>query len=192
MGFYEKRAKAFALIKQGILPKSEKEHCRVLGLTEAEYLQHIRDRERDCKIKRDNTRLQSQKRTKVSAEKPILIIGGGPSSTKYIDYIKNFNGKTMVTDAIFNQVLEKDIIPDYIISVEKWVDPSVFFKPNNLEKCRGKTKFIGSSMSRAVLTGAIKDHDIPVELWKDSFEPRMSNVGLKKTEGSTHFSTDIM
>lgn len=179
MGLEEKRAKAWQLIEQGVLPKSEKRHCKGVGITEKEYIKQLLERKEDIKIKKDNNRESKQKRSTVRTKNlPALIVGAGPSTKEYLQGIGAFGGLIITTETMFNTLIEHNIIPDYVVTIEKWVDPPVFFKSEYLELCKGKTIFVGSSQVRGVLSNYIRESGNQFITWIDALEPRVSNVGL--------------
>ena len=63
-----------------------------------------------------------------------IIIGGGPSLD--FEFIKNFDGLKLVCDTVLKKVIDQNIIPEYVFSIE---DISIFymlFDEIPREKCR--------------------------------------------------------
>jgi len=159
------------------LTRSEVTHCKTCGNTEVEYLQALQDRIEELKIERDYTRHKNKKVTKIAAKNTVLVIGGGSSTYKYYDEIKRFKGKLIATEMIFNKMVGDGIIPDYVATLEKWVNPK-YFTTENLKICLNKTKFICSSITREVVMLHLREHEYKPYRWITHDEPRMSNVGL--------------
>jgi len=135
------------------------------------------DRIEERKIKRDHTRLKSKKVTKIEAENPILLVGGGPSTLKYLSDIRKFQGAIMAFEISFKELVSRDIIPDYVLSLERAVQPH-HFPIEHIQKCIGKTKFVFSSLTRETVMLLLRESGAnPIRFYCHQ-EPRLSNVGL--------------
>ena len=89
------------------------------------------------KVLPPTVRSLEMKRSKVKAKNPILIVGAGPSGTKNLERLQQFEGKIGVVDVNFNRLIDYGIVPDYIFTLEVQVRP-VFFDREYLTKNKDK------------------------------------------------------
>jgi len=69
--------------------------------------------------------------------KPAIIVSAGPSLNKNVDFLHEVKGKALIlcVDASLNVLLEKGIIPDAVLSIERGVETyNQFYKGKNLPK----------------------------------------------------------
>ena len=170
------------LNKQGDLTESQKVQADALGVSHGEMRQIMLQRLDDLSVnkKPDTKRTDKMKRTSITAKKPILIIGAGSSFERSIKVIKEFQGEIIAVDFVFNYLVKKGVIPDYVITLESQ-QSSVsenMFAYDNMKKCRNKTKVIASSITKTKVIEHFRKEGIEVQRYKDKGEPRCSNVGL--------------
>ncbi len=115
-------------------------------------------------------------RDKVKAKNPVLIVGAGPSYSKNIDAIKRFKGKIIILDVNFNTLVGAGLVPDYTMSLERFVRPD-YFRPKYSDQVRDKIKFIFSAISNKSLLLQCVAQRLEHERWVSDQEPRFSNVG---------------
>ena len=163
--------------RQARLTRSQITHGKLCGVNQEEYTQMLQDRVDERKIIRDYTRLKSKKVTKIEAEKPVLLVGGGPSTDKYLSDIKNFKGLIAGFEISFRKLVDSGIIPDYLITLEKAVLPK-HFPREQLEQCIGKTKLICSTITREGTMLYLRESGANPTRYHTHQEPRLSNVGL--------------
>ena len=158
--------------------KSMVSHADNLLMPHKVYLQFFKDRYNEIKNKKipKTFRDPKLKRTKIKANNPVLVVGAGPSYPKNIDAIKQFKGKVIVFDVNFNTLVGAGVIPDYALSLERYVRPD-YFRPKYSDQVRDKTRFIFSSISNKSLLLQCIAQRLQHERWRSTQEPRFSNVG---------------
>ncbi len=170
------------LNKQGDLTESQKVQADALGVSHGEMRQIMLQRLDDLSVnkKPDTKRTDKMKRTSITAKNPVLIIGAGSSFERSIKEIKEFRGQIIAVDFVFNYLVKKGVIPDYVITLESQQSSvsEKMFEYDNLKKCRNKTKVIASSITKTRVIEHFKQQGIEVQRYKDKGEPRCSNVGL--------------
>src|SRR3990167_11010797 len=108
-----------------VLNDSMRNHADSLKMTHEVYLQffiYIFNEVKGKKIPK-TYRDPKLKRTLVKASNPVLVVGAGPSYLANIEAIKRFKGKVIIFDVNFNHLVEHGLIPDYALSLEKYVRP---------------------------------------------------------------------
>lgn len=169
------------LNSDGGLTESQSVQAKALGMSHEEFKRQLLERLYEMRGGLPKTeRTDKMKRTSITANNPVLVLGAGPSSLKHINDIKKFTGIIMAVDLIFNELVENGIIPDYIVTLEsqKQVVNENLFTPENIVKAKHKTKMICSSITRNVIEDWFKSHGGKVERFIIQEEPRCSNVGL--------------
>lgn len=170
------------LNKAGDLTESQKIQADALGVSYGEFRQIMVQRLDDLSAnKRPETkRTEKMKRTSITAKNPVLIIGAGSSFQNNIEQIKSFAGKVIAVDFVFNYLVKKGIIPDYVITLESQQNnvSDKMFQSDNLKKCKNKTQVIASSITRDKVIQHFKDEGIKIQRYMSKEEPRCSNVGL--------------
>ena len=161
------------------LNESQIRHAKKIRIPIEEYQQHIISRlvEMRGNILPKTIREPKMKRKKIVSKNPVLIVGAGQSSQQNFDSIKNFKGIIIALDSNFDMLMANKIIPDYILSLEVKVRPSMFH-PENLDKCKDKTKLIGSAMTHNSVTNMAQAHGMKWSRYLNREEPRITNVGL--------------
>jgi hypothetical protein len=161
----------------GLLTRSQTEHSKYCGVRPYEYIQMLQTRIEERKIVRDATRRKDKKVSRIEAENPFLLVAGGPSTDKYLQDVKNFKGKIVAFEISFKKVVDIGIIPDYVMSLEKAVQPK-HFPIEYLEKCAGKSEFVTSSITRETTMLHLRESNANPHRYITHEEPRLSNVGL--------------
>ena len=161
------------------LNDSQKRHAAKIRIPVEEYQQHVINRIEEM---RDNIlpktfRDPKMKRDKIEVKNPVLIVGNGPSLYHNFDRIKNFKGTIVSLDINFDILMNNKITPDYILTLEVMVRPSMFH-PENLDKCKDKTKIIGSAMTHNSVTNMAQAHGMKWGRYLNRGEPRIANAGI--------------
>ena len=97
--------------------------------------------------------------------KPAIIVGAGPSLDKNIDFLNRAKGKSLIfsVDGAMNTLLNKDIIPDVVSSIERVNMTARFYEKKDIPKdiiYVGPNVVMGSILerfSRIVFTGRVGD-----------------------------------
>ena len=170
------------LNSQGELTFHQAEQAKLLGISEIEMKKQIVERLIDIHGGKtpETKRTEEMKRDTITAEKPVLILGAGPSTAKNMKYIMQFKHPIVCVDFAFNDLVEKGIVPDYVITLEETkhiINPDIY-KSEYLEICKHKTKIVGSSITRPNIERHIKEHGVVFERYRPIEEPRYSNVGV--------------
>ena len=161
------------------LNDSQKRHAGRIGISITEYQQHVIDRIHEM---RDNilpptVRDTKMKRSKVEAKNPILIVGNGPSLNTSMSAIKNFKGTIVSLDINYDILVRNGIMPDYILTLEVMVRPSMFH-PDHLDRGKGKVKLVGSGSTHQSVLKMAEAHGLENERWIHREEPRIANAGI--------------
>ena len=170
------------LNKEGNLTEGQKVQADALGIPHHEFrvqvLQRLAELS-DWKMPQTK-RTEKMKQNKVYAMNPMLIVGAGSSYAKNLENIARFPGKVLAVDFVFNHLVRKGIIPDYVITLESQQNSvnEHMFEHGNMRKCRNKTKVICSSITRDKVIKHFKEGGIQFERFDFKEEPRCSNVGL--------------
>lgn len=161
------------------LNDSQKRHASRIGIPIGEYQQHVINRIQEMRdnILPNTVRDPKMKRDKIKCKNPVLIVGNGPSLNHNYDNIKKFKGTIVGLDVNFDKLMDNGITPDYLLTLEVYVRPSMFH-PVNLDNCKNKTKFIGSAMTHESVLNMAKAHGIPNERYINKEEPRIANAGI--------------
>ena len=162
-----------------VLNSSQKRHAGRIGITIDEYQEHVINRIQEM---RDNilpktVRDPKMKRGKIVAKNPVLVVGNGPSLYLSFEKIRNFKGTVVSLDINFDKLMNDKIIPDYLVTLEVFVRPSMFH-PDNLDNSKHKTKVIGSAMTHDSILNMAKAHGMKNERYILREEPRLSNAGM--------------
>jgi len=169
------------LNKAGDLTESQKAQADAMCIPYPEMKKQIVDRLLEMRGGRKETvRSEKMKRSSIEANNPVLIIGAGSSYLKNMSNIKNFPGKVIAVDFVFNYVVKHGIIPDYVVTLESTQNQvnEHLFEHGNLVKVKHKTKVICSSITRPKVIEHFKQVGIEFERFLIKEEPRCSNVGL--------------
>lgn len=161
-----------------VMNDSMRNHAEALQMPHEVYLQFFIDRFNEVKGKKipQTYRDPKLKRTVIKASNPVLVVGAGPSYLANIEAIKRFKGKVIIFDVNFNHLVEHGVIPDYALSLEKYVRPN-FFDIRFSDQIRDKTKFVFSAISNKSMLLQCVAQRLEHERWVSDQEPRFSNVG---------------
>jgi len=167
---------------KGDLTVSQRIQADALGMPRHKFREQLLERLAEINSKNlpETKRTKEMKRDVISAKNPVLIVGAGESYKENIKEIKNFPGKVISVDFVFNYLVGKQIIPDYVITLESQQNSvsEKMFGHDNIKKCRGKTKVITSSITPDKVIEHFKKEGIDVKRYPSDGEPRCSNVGL--------------
>ena len=165
----------------GNLSESQMEQADALGMSYADMKKQVVDRLLEMRGGLKKTeRIDKMVRTKITAKNPVLIIGAGSSFQKNIGGIKNFPGKVIAVDFVFNELSEHDIHPDYVVTLESQQNAvsEKMFHGEALKRAKNKSKIIASPITRTKVIEWFKQNDVEVERFQIPEEGRCSNVGL--------------
>ncbi len=168
------------LNSRGDLTVSQIAQAKAMGISRVEMKQFVVDRLIELRGGEtpDTKRTQEMKKDFITAKNPVLVVAAGPSYKRNYDNIRNFKGTVVMVDYIFNPLVMKGIIPNYVLTLEsaKQNVSEKLFLDANIKKCKGKTTVIGSSITREKVVKYF-NRKIPFRrfIWKE--EPRCSNVG---------------
>jgi len=179
------------LNKQGDLTESQKIQADAMGMDRDLFKLQLLERLYELRGGLPKTnRTSKMVRTTITAKNPVLIVGAGSSYLKNMSNIKNFQGKVIVVDFIFNYVVKHGLIPDYVVTLESTQNQvnEHLFEHGNLKKVKGKTKVICSSITRDKVIEYFKQCGVDFERFIINEEPRCSNVGLL----SINYAYDIL
>ena len=153
--------------------------CSRLGITPEQLKKYEYGRidEIRRKVLPPTERKPEMKRNKVKAKNPILIVGAGPSGTKNLERLQQFEGKIGVVDVNFNRLIDYGIVPDYIFTLEVQIRPA-FFNREYLTKNNDKMFLVCSSLTHLSVERQAAAVGVPYERYKNPEEVRCSNVGL--------------
>ena len=168
--------KPFTLSKT--MNDSMRNHADNLQMDHEVYHQFFIDRYNEIKNKEipETFRDEKLKRVKVKAKNPVLVVGAGPSYSSHIEEIKRFRGKVIIFDVNFNWLAGHGVVPDYALSLERFVRPD-YFRPKYSDLVRDKTKFVFSAISNKSMILQCIAQKLEHERWVSDQEPRFSNVG---------------
>ena len=113
-----------------------------------------------------------------------MVVGAGPSFPKNYESIRNFPGKILLVDSVFNSCVRNGIIPDCVMTMEsgKARKMIAMFDKECLEKCKGGTSMIVSPITKQQLVDHVKNYmGYKKHFFYDkdgNEELQISNVGL--------------
>lgn len=122
-----------------------------------------------------------------------LVVGNGPSHTDY-EFIRNFEGPILCCDITVRDLVNNDIIPDYMLFSETNETISnhiVEWMPSNLVEHKEKLKVVHRSKCRAIMVnrcGRLKLERIVYDADIYGNDNAINNVGLY----SICFAGDIL
>ena len=169
------------LNSDGNLTESQKKQADLLGMSHDDFKKQVLQRLYELRGGLPKTeRTDKMKRTNITANNPVLIVGAGSSYLKEMANIKNFPGKVIAVDFVFNELAEHDITPDYVVTLESQQNAvsEHMFGGKNLKRVKHKSKIICSSITRTNVIDHFKRHGVELERFIIPEEPRCSNVGL--------------
>lgn len=136
------------LSSNGGLTTSQRREAVLLGLSHEEYKKRLLERFQTKRGGIPRRVLEGYRKDDIKAEKPVLVIGGGPSSVKNMEKYNKFTIPKLVVEVKANECFKNGVIPDYIFTLEtnkKYVVNDFF----DIEKIREHgTKVIGSYITR--------------------------------------------
>lgn len=122
----------------------------------------------------ENTR----KVTTVKCNNPVLVVGHGPSFKNDMEGIRRWKHIMVATDACLKDLLEEDIIPDYVVTSEASRQTCYLwgFEFDRIKK--HDIKVIHSSITRNDVIEPAQKAGVDIKQFKFVEEVRCSNVGL--------------
>ena len=104
-----------------ILNDSTKKYAWHLGISDESFTKLLTDRHEEMSLheKSDYLRKDSPKLSKITATRPVLVVGRGPSLKNNIELIRNFTGVILIADMSFGDFVRAGIRHDYVLTMEK-------------------------------------------------------------------------
>jgi len=176
------------LNSEGGLTESQKEQADCLGISHNEYKEIIIQRLLELKGGEapppdwENTR----KVTKVKAKNPILVVGHGPSFKTKLEGIRAWKHTMVATDVCLKDLLDNDIIPDYVVTSEASKATNALWGFEFERLAKHKIKVIHSSIVRNDVIEAANKAGVDISRFYFEEEVRCSNVGLYALNYSIH------
>lgn len=168
------------LNSQGELTVSQREQADCLGISHEEYKEILLQRLEELRGGKapppdyENTR----KVTKVKCNNPVLVIGHGPSFKNDMEGIRNWKYTTVATDACLKDLLENDIIPDYVVTSEASRQTCYLWNFDFPLLAEKGIKVIHSSITRNDVLEPAQKAGVDIRRFDFDEEVRCSNVGL--------------